>query len=119
MELQYERSYYSSMGKDIGELIISLNNSSQKFCKCYLVNETKGIKDKWHLIISTNDNVQIQEDESIIKNSLCEKLFGVKIDNLTHCRDCLIPTPPENIRKTVFLTFSVSINMEHWPEMGI
>ena len=36
---------------------------------------------KCYLIVSRNDNTQIQAGGSVIKNSLCEKLFGVILDN--------------------------------------
>ena len=36
--------------------------------------------DKFHLILSTRDSNQIQIGNSVIKGSLCEKLFSVKFD---------------------------------------
>ena len=40
----------------------------------------KGNTDKCHFIISSNDSSEIKIGNSLIKNSNCEKLLGVKID---------------------------------------
>ena len=40
----------------------------------------KGNTDKCHLILSTNNNPEIQIGDSLIKASDCEKLLGLKID---------------------------------------
>ena len=40
----------------------------------------KGSTDKCHLIVSTDEAVEIRVGESLIKNSTCEKLLGIKID---------------------------------------
>ena len=37
--------------------------------------------DKCHLIVSTDESIEIQVGESLTKNSTCEKLLVVKIDN--------------------------------------
>ena len=37
--------------------------------------------DKFYLIVSTDESMQIQIGESLIKNSTCEKLLVIKIDN--------------------------------------
>ena len=39
------------------------------------------ITDKCHLIVSTDEPIEIRVGESLIKCSNCEKLLGVKIDN--------------------------------------
>ena len=41
----------------------------------------KGNTDKCHLIVSTDEPIEIRVGESLIKNSTCEKLLGIKIDN--------------------------------------
>ena len=41
----------------------------------------KGSTDKCHLLVSTNEAIEIRVGESLIKNSTCEKLLGIKIDN--------------------------------------
>ena len=40
----------------------------------------KGNTDKYHLIMSTNNNPEIQVGDSLIKANGCEKLVGLKID---------------------------------------
>ena len=37
--------------------------------------------DKCHLIVSTDETIEIRVGESLIKNGTCEKLLGLKIDN--------------------------------------
>ena len=41
----------------------------------------KGNTDKYHLIISTDESIEIRVGESLIKNSTREKLLSVKINN--------------------------------------
>ena len=41
----------------------------------------KQTADKCHLIVSTDEPKEIRLGESLIKNSTCKKLLGVKIDN--------------------------------------
>ena len=41
----------------------------------------KGNTDKCHLTVSTDEPIEIRVGESLIKNSTCEKLLGIKIDN--------------------------------------
>ena len=40
----------------------------------------KGNTDKYHLIVSTDEPIEIRVGEYLIKSSTCEKLLGVKID---------------------------------------
>ena len=44
-------------------------------------NQIKANADKNHLIVSTDEPIEIRVSESLIKNNTCEKLLGVKIDN--------------------------------------
>ena len=41
----------------------------------------KGNTDKCHLIVSTDEPIEIRVGESLIKRSTCEKLLGLKIDD--------------------------------------
>ena len=41
----------------------------------------KGNTDKCHLIVSTDELIEIRVGESLIKSSTCEKLLDVKIGN--------------------------------------
>ena len=63
-------------GNSIDEVISSLQESAEK-----LFNQMKENTDKCHLIVSTDESIEIRVGESSIKNSTCEKLLGVKIDN--------------------------------------
>ena len=49
----------------------------------------KGNTDKCHLIVSTDEPTEIRVGESLIKNSTCEKLLGVKIDNRLNFDICV------------------------------
>ena len=44
-------------------------------------NLLKGNADKYHLLVSSSDAVNLRVSEYDIKNSKCEKLLGVKFDN--------------------------------------
>ena len=44
-------------------------------------NHMKVNTGKCHLIVSTDEPIEIRVGESLIKNNICEKLLGVKIDN--------------------------------------
>ena len=41
----------------------------------------KGNADKCRLIVNTDEPIEIRVGESLIKNSTCEKLLSIKIDN--------------------------------------
>ena len=65
----------------IVEVISSLQASAEKLFQWFSHNQMKRNTDKCHLIVSTDEPIEIQVGESLIKNSTCEKLSGVKIDN--------------------------------------
>ena len=57
---------------------------AEKLFKWFKENQVKNHKDKCRLILSKRDLKQIQTGNSLMKNSLCEKILGVKFDhNLT------------------------------------
>ena len=43
-------------------------------------NQTKGNKDKCHVLLSTDEMVRVNIVIACINNSTCEKLLGIKID---------------------------------------
>ena len=63
------------------EVISSLQKSAEKLFQWFSHNQMKGNTDKCHLIVSTDEPIEIRVGESLIKNNICEKLLGVKIDN--------------------------------------
>ena len=75
-----DNTLYDS-GNSIGEVISSLKESAEKLFQLFSLNQMKGNTDKCHLIVSTDESIEIRVGESLIKNSTCEKLSGVKIDN--------------------------------------
>ena len=85
-----DNTLYDS-GNSIDEVISSLQESAEKLFQWFSHNQMKGNTDKCHLIVSTDKPIEIQVGESLIKNSTCEKLLGVKIDNklnfATHVKD--------------------------------
>ena len=69
------------IGDSINDVIASLQDSSEKLFQWFSDNQLKGNTDKCRLIVSSDDPTEIQVGESVIKNTTCEKLLGVKIDN--------------------------------------
>ena len=63
-----------------------LTDPLEKVCsslfKWFKDNLFNGNSDKCHLLVSTNEKTKINIGEFSIENSDCEKLFGVKIDNI-------------------------------------
>ena len=74
-----DNTIYDS-GNSTGEVISSLQESIEKLFQWFSHNQMKVNTDKCHLIVSTDEHIEIR-GESLIKNSTCEKLLGVKIDN--------------------------------------
>ena len=68
-------------GNTIDDVMSSLPESSKKLFKWFSDNQMQGNSGKCHLILSTNEPVQIQIGESLIKSTNCEKLLDVKIDS--------------------------------------
>ena len=68
-------------GNSIDEVISSLQESAEKLFQWFSDNQMKGNTDKCHLIVSIDEPIEILVGESLIKNSTCEKLLGVKIDD--------------------------------------
>ena len=62
-------------------MIATLQDSSEKMFQWFSNKQLKGNTDKCHLIISSDDPTEIQVGESVIKNTTCEKLLGIKVDN--------------------------------------
>ena len=72
------------IGDSINDVIASLQDSSEKMFQWISNKQLKGNTDKCHLIISSDDPTEIQLGEPVIKNTTCETLLGIKIDdNLT------------------------------------
>ena len=67
----------------IDDVISSLKESLERLFQWFSDNQMQGNTDKCHLIVSANEPIKIRVWESLIKNSTCEKLLGVKIKN-TH-----------------------------------
>ena len=65
---------------NIDEVIFSLQESSEKLFKWFADNQIKFNENKCHLIVSTNELVEIQIGDFTIKDSASEKLLGVNID---------------------------------------
>ena len=75
-----DNTIYSS-AENIDEVIFTLQESSKKLFKWFTDNQMKSNNDKCHLIVSTNEPVEVQIGECSIKNSSKEKLLGVTIDS--------------------------------------
>ena len=66
---------------NIDEVIFSLQESSEKLFKWFADNQIKFNENKCHLIVSTNELVEIQIGDFTIKDSASEKLLGINIDS--------------------------------------
>ena len=69
------------IGDSINDVIAPLQDSSEKRLQWFSDNQLKGNTNKCHLIVSSDDPTEIQVGELVIKNTTCEKLLGIKIDN--------------------------------------
>ena len=75
-----DNTIYDS-GNSIDDVISSLQESAEKLFQWLSHNQMKGNAGKCHLIVSTDEPIEIRVGESLIKSSACEKLLGIKIDN--------------------------------------
>ena len=75
-----DNSTYDS-GNSIDEIISSLQESVEKLFQWFSHTQMKENTYKCHLIVSSDEPTEIRIGESLIKNSTCEKMLGVKIDN--------------------------------------
>ena len=66
-------------GNTIEDVISFLHKSSEKLFKWFSDNQMQGNSGKCHLILSQNEPAQIQIGESLIENTNCENLLGVKL----------------------------------------
>ena len=67
-------------GKNIEEVLNGLENVSSNLFQWFTENELKGNASKYHLLISSGENVHVNIGTSQIKNSDCERLLGIDID---------------------------------------
>ena len=54
---------------------------SMKLFKWFADNQMKANQDKYHLIVSKNENISMHSGPFEIKNTNCEKLLGIKFDS--------------------------------------
>ena len=64
-------------GKNVEEVLNSLENVSSNLFQWFTENELKGNESKYHLLISSGENAHVQIGTSEIKNSDCESLLGL------------------------------------------
>ena len=57
-----------------------MEQSANLLFNWFTTNQTKGNKDKCHVLLSTDETVQVNIVIASINNSNCEKLLGIKID---------------------------------------
>jgi hypothetical protein len=67
-------------GKNSDEVISLLEEKSRVLFAWFEKNQMKANPEKCHLLLSTDDNMEINIDNVKIANSHCEKLLGIKID---------------------------------------
>ena len=65
----------------IEETISILEDISEKLFQWFTSNQMKANEEKLHLLLSKNSSVSITIKDTKVKNSACEKLLGIQIDN--------------------------------------
>ena len=66
---------------NIDEVITILENDSIQLVKWFSENQMKANKDKCHLVISNNEKVSMEIDNTELENTSSEKLLGIIIDS--------------------------------------
>ena len=66
-------------GKDITLVIKSLENAAEFAFTWFKNNQMKGNEDKFHVVLSTREDLHVKIGASHIKDAFSEKLLGVKI----------------------------------------
>ena len=66
-------------GKDITSVIKSLENAAEIVFTWFKNNHMKGNKDKYHVVLSTHEDMHVKIGTLQIKNSCSEKLLRVKV----------------------------------------
>ena len=56
-------------------VIKSLEQSASLLFNCFENNQMKGNEDRCHVLLTTDETVQVNIDTARINNSKCEKLF--------------------------------------------
>ena len=67
--------------KDLQDVFSKLEKSSDILLKWFKENFLKANPDKFHILLSTKNDLSLKLNEVTISNSNCEKLLGIKIDN--------------------------------------
>jgi hypothetical protein len=68
-------------GKNMNEVISSLENVSLRLFKWFTDNEMKANPEKCHLLLNTQSKWTLNIENVLLESSSCEKLLGIKIDN--------------------------------------
>ena len=69
------------VGRESEIVISELSTITKTIFNWFENNGMKANPDKCHLIVTENGNFQIEHDNFLIENSVCEKILGVKVDN--------------------------------------
>ena len=120
-DINDDNAIYDS-ADSIDDVVMSLQESTKRIFQWFSDNEIKGNTDKCHLILSTNEQLEIIIEDSSFKWSSYEKLLGVKIDSKLNFDDHLKSicskasnilralartTPYTSIEKKNFLTLRI------------
>ena len=68
-------------GDKISTVVASLETSAKLMFNWFTDHQMKGNEDKWHVLLSTDETLQVKIGAALINSSKCEKLSGIKIDN--------------------------------------
>ena len=72
---------------NIGDVIRILENDSIRLFKSFSDNQVKVNQDKYHLIVSNNEDFSIKIDDIEVESSHCEKLLSIKMDSKLNFKD--------------------------------
>ena len=85
--------------KNAEKVLKSLENVSSNLFQWFPENELKGNTSKFHLLITSGENVHVNIGMSQIKNSTCERLLGTSIVCKISFETTLIKYIPEQRQK--------------------
>ena len=74
-------------GDNIESTVRQLEQAAKLLFQWFSDNQMKGNEDKCHVLISTKENVCVNNGTTQITNSACEKLLGIKVDSSLNFED--------------------------------
>ena len=70
----------STYGENIESVIKLLEQSANLLFNWFKNNQMKDNEDRFHVLLNTDETVQVNKCTNRVNNGKCEKLLGIKID---------------------------------------